>query len=208
MSRCSTASAIGRISSDAFGRDDDAADHGARAGAGEQLHEAVLDAHHLRARVRGERQLVDRRPGRCPSSICFCDQPTVAISGCGEDVRGDVAQLGRGDRVAHRVEHRGAALHRRDRGERQEVGAVAGRVDRRHRRARDPVDPDVAGLGRAARRPPRARCPRCSGRRRRPSGSASPRPSRPSARVDDHAVAVALDRLGAATWTAPSCRCA
>src|SRR4051794_6860910 len=40
------------------GSDDDAADDAAAPLAGDELDEAVLDPHHLRARVRGERELV------------------------------------------------------------------------------------------------------------------------------------------------------
>src|SRR5207249_4873706 len=50
------------------------------------------------------------------------------------------------DRVAEEVVHRDAALHGGDRGEREDAGAVAGRVDAGGAGAGDLVGPDVAGV--------------------------------------------------------------
>ena len=80
VSDSATAIDTGWISSLARGADDDAADDDAGAGAAEQLHEAVADALHLRARVAGERER-DGLGEDLARVDGLLDQPTVAISG-------------------------------------------------------------------------------------------------------------------------------
>src|SRR5690606_14690715 len=64
----------------------------------------------------------------------------------GEDVGGDGLEVQRGDRVAEEVVHRDPALHRGDRGQREDAGDVTGRVDAGGAGARDPVGEDVPGV--------------------------------------------------------------
>ena len=118
-------------------------------------------------------------PCAIPSSICFCVQPTVAISGWVKmfelTLRSSIGLTA--SPIAWNTAVR--PCMRRDGGERQEVGAVAGRVDVRDGGARDPVDPDVAGR--------RSSCT---------PASSSPMPGGVRARADGHQAVAALDRRG------------
>ena len=127
-------------------RDDHAADDGARPLSSDDLHEAVGDAHHLRARVGGERQLVDVAVDRAGREVLLLPADRRDL-GSGEDVRRDATPLERDHGVAEGVEDRGAPLHRCDGCQGHERRAVAGGVDVRHRRASDPVDADVTRFG-------------------------------------------------------------
>ena len=90
----------------------------------------------------------ERAPSR-PGSLrrrWRCDQPTVAISGAVKTLDDTPLEVERRDRVAEEVPHRDPALHRRDRRQHEDPGAVAGGVDTAGGGARDPVDLDEAAV--------------------------------------------------------------
>ena len=98
------------------------------------------EALHLRPRVGGQRQHDRSGPAPRRTRSSPASTPTVAISGSVKTVAATCVEPQRQDRLAERVPHRDPALHRRDRGEHQHAGAVAGRVDARHGGAGHPVD--------------------------------------------------------------------
>ena len=156
VSDSATATEIGCTSSLARGPDHHPADDDAGVGSAEQLHEAVVHALHLRARVPGQVEahglgldlaLVDRllRPA------------DGGDLGSGEDVGGDLLEVQRDDGVAEDVPHRDPALHGGHAGEHQYAGAVAGGVHPAGGGPRDTVDLDEPAVVRGPPRPPRAR---------------------------------------------------
>src|SRR6185437_2228275 len=177
------------------GGDDHAAQHHAGARAGEDLDEAVADAAHLGPRVGGERQL--HHPGGDLAAVHrgLRDAHRGDLR-VGEDGGRHVAEPDRLHRLAEGVPHRDAALHGGHGGEHQHARAVAGRVHAPRRRPRHPVDLDEPA--RVEVDPGLDQADPVGGRRHAHGEQAVRAGHLPAVgERDDHAVALAVHRLGA-----------
>ena len=126
-----------------MGSHDRAAQNAPRPRRGDDLHEAVLQRHHLRARVRRERKRedLDGKAALDRHSLGYTGRRDLGI---GEHGRRDLVSVERSDSLTQRVPHRDPTLHRGDAREHHPAGHVAGCVDVRNVRAAHAVDGNLA----------------------------------------------------------------